>query len=679
MKQHKPTYMLIVLAITLVIMGTSCTEPGPEVGTLTLNIQMSSRSRALIPGETPLEVARYIVMGTGPQGATFNVSTSTKSVDIEGLLLGEWTIRAIGQNQGGIDLVEGTIETIIGTAPNIVVIELNELIGKGTLNLTLNWGELEIASPSTTLRLIDSEGNTRTLNPTVNNAANGSVTYQELLDAGSYTVTAQLENNGEPIAGFADFIRIVSNRTTEAHITFEIEDYTTLPASVTMVDHLGTPIECEIAGLPEEVPAFEPVTVFLSSDSDAVIDAIWYLDGVEIARGMECTFRTAIGSHRLDVLAQGALLASLGSATISFESQVIGTAGVPVLLRNVSSSSDQITIDAGCITKLLPDNIVIVGNNTEQAIHVCRIVRGSLQVLHTYTRAMSGYHTKKLTDIYYDPLSSQVIISDEDGPRVSLYLYNPATHELTLRLVKDNIYYSSGSTILRFDSLSNFKMDKLNGYLYGLIGGTNEITAVLINSATAEELKQNVGQAFYSSGYEFSDWDTSPSSDHTVLVSSEFNCLLLASRSEHNGTMVQNMKLYRQETPYITGARSVCFIGEETFVYSTADNLVRCQYAAPGNVMNQTDVYRKGDGFGTARGITRMVASPSMRYLYTLSPSERTLDVYEISEGNQELFHIETLSMGSFNGTHMEISPDGTHLIITSVTSPSLLLYQICD
>ena len=99
MKQHKPIYMLIVLAITLVIMGTSCTEPGPEVGTLTLNIQMSSRSRALIPGETPLEVARYIVMGTGPQGATFNVSTSTKSVDIEGLLFGEWTIRAIGQNQ----------------------------------------------------------------------------------------------------------------------------------------------------------------------------------------------------------------------------------------------------------------------------------------------------------------------------------------------------------------------------------------------------------------------------------------------------------------------------------------------------------------------------------------------------------------------------------------------------
>ena len=147
MKRHTHFFTFLVLVITLVIVGTSCTEPGPEVGNLTLNIQMSSRSRALIPSETPLEVARYIVMGTGPQGATFNVSTSTKSVDIEGLLLGEWNIRAIGQNQGGIDLVEGTIETIIGTAPNIVVIELNELIGKGTLNLTLDWSDLEIASP----------------------------------------------------------------------------------------------------------------------------------------------------------------------------------------------------------------------------------------------------------------------------------------------------------------------------------------------------------------------------------------------------------------------------------------------------------------------------------------------------------------------------------------------------
>ena len=68
MKQHKLTYMLIVLAITLVVMGTSCTEPGPEVGTLTLNIQMSSRSRALIPGETPLEVTRYIVIEPAARG-----------------------------------------------------------------------------------------------------------------------------------------------------------------------------------------------------------------------------------------------------------------------------------------------------------------------------------------------------------------------------------------------------------------------------------------------------------------------------------------------------------------------------------------------------------------------------------------------------------------------------------
>jgi hypothetical protein len=109
MKRHKHFFTLFVLVITLVIAGTSCTDPGPEVGTLTLNMQMSSRSRALIPGETPLEVARYIVMGTGPQGATFNVSTSTKSVDIEGLLLGEWSIRAIGQNQGGTDLVESIL------------------------------------------------------------------------------------------------------------------------------------------------------------------------------------------------------------------------------------------------------------------------------------------------------------------------------------------------------------------------------------------------------------------------------------------------------------------------------------------------------------------------------------------------------------------------------------------
>lgn len=679
MNRHKQTVIIMFLLIALIVVGTACSEQAAQVGSLSLSMQTGSQSRAIVPGQTPLEVARYIVMGIGPQGATFNVSATNKSVNIDGLLVGPWKIRAIGQNQGGIDLVEGSVETVIGPSANVVVIELDELAGKGTFQLTLNWGEIEIATPSTTVTLLDAQGNSRILTPTSNNSSNGSVTYQELLTAGSYTITAKLNSGSIPIAGFADFVRIVSNRTTESVINFEVDDYTKLPVSVTMVDKLGTPVECEITGLPDAVPAYEPVTVSLNALGDSVIDAVWYLDGVEIARAMECTFTAPIGSHRLDVLAQGPLLASLGSASISFEAQVLGPQGVPVLLRNISASSDGITIDRGCITELLPNNIVIVANNTEQTIHVCRIVRDSLEVIHSYTRLMNGYHPKKVTDIYYDVFSSQVIISDEDGPRITLYLYDPATHELTPRLVRNNLYYAEDTTKLYFDSISNFKMDQMNNQLYGLLGGLNTIAATSIYAESEAGLNENVAQTFHSSGYSFSDWDTSPSSNHTVLVSSEYNCVVIASRVPN--TMVGHMKTYRavDSHPYVSDVSSVCFIGETRFVYATKENLVRCEYTqAFAKEMNQTEVYTKDDGMGTVRGITQMITSPSMNYLYTLSPGHRALDVYEITPGNEELVHLKTISLGTFAGSRMEISAAGTHLIISSETSPSLLLFQIC-
>lgn len=676
MKTHR-IICIVALIVTLVCL-VGCAESGTNVGSLHVNLERASRSRALVPGETPLEIARYAISGIGPQGATFAVSSTTKSVDIDGLLLGDWKIRAIGQNKNQVDLVEGTTQTVVGPTSNIVIIELDELIGKGTLNLTLTWSALEIANPSTTVQLIDSNGNSRTLVPVTNNASNGSVTYQELLNAGSYTLTAKLKSGDIIIAGFADFVRIVSNRPTDSLVDFHVDDYTQLPTSVTMVDHLGTPVECEIVGVPEEVTAYEPMTVTITSEDNSIIDATWYLDGEEIGQGMECTFTTSIGSHRLDVLAEGSLLASLGSATITFEAKILGPKGVPILLRNIPSSTDMITIDRGCIVELLPNKIVVIANNNEEAIHVCRIVRDSLEVIHTYTKTMPNYYTKKIVDIYYDPCSSQVIISDEAGPQMALYTYNPDTYELIPRFVRNNHSITTGlGDVFYFDKLVNFKLDQLTGNLYGLHPGTNQLIATAIYATTEEGLDINEAEALSSTAYEISDWDTSPSSDHTVFVSVPSNFLVVASRTPGLGWMFGTRTRYTSSDPYITGVRTVCFIGEKTFVYSTANYLVRATYTSDNKSMIQQGVYGIGDSMGTAVGITQMVTDPTMRFLYTLSPSKKALDVYEISVGNEELTHLKTIPFGSFNASRMEIAADGANLILSSATEDSLLLYQI--
>ena len=83
MNRHKQTVIIMFLLIALIVVGTACSEQAAQVGSLSLSMQTGSQSRAIVPGQTPLEVARYIVMGIGPQGATFNVSATNKSVNID--------------------------------------------------------------------------------------------------------------------------------------------------------------------------------------------------------------------------------------------------------------------------------------------------------------------------------------------------------------------------------------------------------------------------------------------------------------------------------------------------------------------------------------------------------------------------------------------------------------------
>ena len=76
-----------VLAVLLLL--ASCAEnPGTTTMRLVLSTESCEGGRTLLPSDsTLLDVTRYTVSGTGPNGKTFTRSSDNSSVEIEGAML----------------------------------------------------------------------------------------------------------------------------------------------------------------------------------------------------------------------------------------------------------------------------------------------------------------------------------------------------------------------------------------------------------------------------------------------------------------------------------------------------------------------------------------------------------------------------------------------------------------
>ncbi|MFA6682036.1 MAG: hypothetical protein WCS35_08380, partial [Sphaerochaeta sp.] len=192
MKQVRTMTGTFVLMMIIVISIAGCKE---EPGRSSLRLTMQSnddQNRSILPEDTPLEVSRYAVTGTGPQGSTFEMQSTNPTMEIEGLLMGNWEIIAVGQNKNGVNLVSGSTTCSLTSEPTNALIELNSLMGTGTMNVQFTWDNTKISNPSIDLWVTDPDGIKTKVNPTTSNYINGSIYYSETYPSGSYILQGRL-------------------------------------------------------------------------------------------------------------------------------------------------------------------------------------------------------------------------------------------------------------------------------------------------------------------------------------------------------------------------------------------------------------------------------------------------------------------------------------------------------
>ncbi|ADY14129.1 hypothetical protein [Sphaerochaeta globosa] len=668
-------WFLIPLIGLLCLMTAGCKQESAARSTMQLKMVSSeTKSRSLLPKDTPLEVSRYVVEGEGPQGTTFSVMSTTQNLEVEGLMIGNWTITAIGQNSGGVDLVTGQATVTLTPQPCEVTIELSSLVGKGLLSIELLWNALNVSDPSLQVSLTDEAGAIQTLTPTTNNMANGSVLYSGHYLAGSYLLNAQLFSGSVPVAGCAEVIRLVGNRTTEGSIELRLDKYANVPSPLTLVNHLGVPVECTIAGISENVNALQPVTASLTTSDPSNLEVDWYLDGVLTASELTCTFTPSSGSHRLDVIAKGALQASSGSASISFTATVNGEAGVPILVSTVQDNTGGMNIGIDAHAAFLPDGKILLASNQHQTIQVCRIVRESLEVVHTYTAA-DGFNAAGITDILVDFATNRVAIADSVKPGITIYQYNFGTSSLVKLLNRDNTYGTSRPGSLTFPYLSELTLLRSTGVLYGLHPLKDHVIETNFYANTQDTLYTNY---YYMKIPPFPNPYTamaiSSGGLSTALVQQAGSLLRIFRKGTINAQFTNPVDFSSPGTPYIANVSKVEFLNDNHLIYATDNDVGKFAYT--GSVWEQAEVYSSGsDGITDMEGIVQLTANTTGTRLYVLASN--ALLTFQTPSPAYELTYVDSTLLDSYQASRMDISQDQDMVVITSASSPSLLLCRI--
>lgn len=431
----KAKFVIVPLLIALAMILPSC-EEGQSHATLRVNLR---KDRSIVPADYPLEIESYRITGDGPGAETFNVETSKETISLEGLVIGEWSITAEGLNENDDVLVTGSTVHRLSATNGSCTIELSELVGTGSLEVTFTWDPERISGePSIELELTPQYGTkeTRELELTTMDKESGEATYTGSdYPAGSYVLASRLYDGSVQVSGFVEAVRIAGDQISKGTVEFDLDRYPTEPGTLEVVNNTGVPVSCVIEGLEDTVDADIPITVTLSSETDDVssYSIIWYLDGNQIGEGAEAEFTPTVGTHRIDVVASTSRLGTSGSASINFEALSITDPGVPAR-GSIVKDSAEMPLSGTTIVNFLPDSKVMIASIAEEKIHIASNIRGSLDHVRSYSFAELGIDGD-LVDFETIPVSeslSKVILTERNPFRVAVYNYNTQTSALSI-------------------------------------------------------------------------------------------------------------------------------------------------------------------------------------------------------------------------------------------------------
>ncbi len=522
----RKTVVLITLVLVAVLaLSVSCSE-NPGTTTMKLILSTISESKTLLPSDSSvLDVSKYSVSGTGPNGKVFSVDSDANSLTIEGLTIGDWTVTARGKNASGTELVTGSLTFKLTSVPTPQTIVLDTLVGTGAFRYSVDWHYCDVASPKIEAYLLgpDMNGTEYPLEVTQNND-NQTATMSESLSAGSYRLKVLLYDGETQVAGLVEAVRISNSTTTEGSHTFHFNEFGANTLTY-ISDATGTPIKGSLSldGSPSTMVAKSDYTcVFSFSEPEKVnaegLTIEWYYDGnfmnsMELdTTGSSLTFTPNSGVHRIDAVVYNKKLGSTGSASCSFTVEPDGQPGELSLLVEDAGSAMEITAKTK-VSPLLDDKLLVVSPDAGK-LYVCSLHTTAISIEKTYTSAQLNW-LGDVEKVFSDPVSNYVVFTgpfvDSKESLICMHFdssANTVTEKLrTNCIVPSDGYYFTDITSVAFS---------LNNYILVADAGSRNDCSIKIEDSvvSVSGIVSKLGASYYSE----SDIDISLDGNYSVSV-----------------------------------------------------------------------------------------------------------------------------------------------------------------
>lgn len=274
-------------------------------------------------GTAPLGITTYRVSGSGPNNAELEeIVTRENVITLESLTVGNWVFNATGFNGAEKAIASGSVVTHISGGDNEVRIDLNELVGTGTLSAAFTWNPQQTRMDSVlTARVIDSAGREVEGAAAACDFAAGEATLTMDLPAGYYTLAVSLTTDATLVSGYIETVRIIDRTTSSANRTLVIGKAVD-GVSVTIINQTVSPIGGTMTCNPMSPALAQTATLtFAPSLPDGVtvqdLSIQWYRDGEPIdgANALSYTIGSVeAGSCRYDIVIGLPASGSVGSA-----------------------------------------------------------------------------------------------------------------------------------------------------------------------------------------------------------------------------------------------------------------------------------------------------------------------------------------------------------------------------
>ena len=237
-----------------------------------------ARARTIVP-DINLDIDHHVVsfVRTGYQTVTRSVGGAAAESEAVSLVPGPWDVTVDTLNKQGDFIGAGAAEVLVAARQTTsVTVAIRSIEGNGVLSLSADLSQIDIASPAIIGKLLS--GATGAVIPITFTDDGSKWVWASDVAAGSYLLELDLTDSHTSVARYVNTVLIVSDRTTNAAVTFRTAGGSIV---VQLVDEITRPIAITLGGVQPTLGPGDSMNV-TASTAVAVDSYHWFLDGLEV-------------------------------------------------------------------------------------------------------------------------------------------------------------------------------------------------------------------------------------------------------------------------------------------------------------------------------------------------------------------------------------------------------------